>query len=161
MGRSWDGLSRGAADDGEQRDPVTAPERLAKNLGLILIFAAWSALFVGLVQSPSFCFSPSSRKLIRQETVVRFVPTAKDLPVFGPQLANKMALDISSIAWILRLGVVMGPKIVLHMLTSAIVGRGILSPYAKAGASCMLLGESMESFGQLLLSSIKDANLGS
>lgn len=42
------GLSYGAADDGEQGEPVTEPEKLPKNLGLILVSAAWSALFVSL-----------------------------------------------------------------------------------------------------------------
>jgi hypothetical protein len=61
-----------------------------------------------------------------------FVPITKDLPLFGRQLTRKWLWTFSLSPGFFGSGIIMGPEIVLHMLTGAIVGWGILSPYAKA-----------------------------
>jgi uncharacterized oligopeptide transporter (OPT) family protein len=60
-----------------------------------------------------------------------FVPIFHALPIFGLQVANKWfwTLDISP--GFFGQGMITGPTIPLHMLIGAIVGWGILSPYAK------------------------------
>lgn len=61
-----------------------------------------------------------------------FVPITKDLPLFGRQAARKWLWTFSLSPGFFGSGIIMGPEIGLHMLTGAIVGWGILSPYAKA-----------------------------
>ncbi|GIK02045.1 hypothetical protein Aspvir_006088 [Aspergillus viridinutans] len=104
------GLLHGAADDGEEDGDVTEPTKLPRNLSLILIPAAWSALFT---------------------VFMYFMPITKDLPLFGRQAARKWLWTFSLSPGFFGSGIIMGPEIVLHMLTGAIVGWGILSPYAK------------------------------
>lgn len=60
-----------------------------------------------------------------------FVPITKDLPLFGRQAATKWLWTFSLSPGFFGSGIIMGPEIVLHMLIGAIVGWGILSPYAK------------------------------
>ncbi|OBT64484.1 hypothetical protein VE03_05370 [Pseudogymnoascus sp. 23342-1-I1] len=105
------GLFYSTADDGEQPEPTMEPIKLPGNLGLILISAAWSALFT---------------------VFMYFIPITKGLPLFGRQAAKKWLWTFSLSPGFFGSGIIMGPEIVLHMLTGAVVSWGILSPYAKS-----------------------------
>ncbi|OQD63502.1 hypothetical protein PENPOL_c009G08410 [Penicillium polonicum] len=100
-----------ATANDEDHEPIAESDKLPRNLGLIFTSAAWSALFT------VFMF---------------FVPITKDLPLFGRQAAKKWLWTFSLSPGFFGSGMIMGPEIVFHMLMGAIVGWGILSPYAKA-----------------------------
>ncbi|CAG7921810.1 unnamed protein product [Penicillium olsonii] len=101
-------LSDTTREECEEAGPE--PEKLPRDLSLILTSAAWSALFT------VFMF---------------FVPITKDLPLFGRQAARKWLWTFSLSPDFFGSGMIMGPEIVLHMLMGAVVGWGILSPYVK------------------------------
>ncbi|RHZ68078.1 hypothetical protein CDV55_107961 [Aspergillus turcosus] len=66
-----------------------------------------------------------------QSVVLKFVPILHELPVFGHGAAQ-WAWNMDLSPGFLGQGIVIGPYISLHMLTGAIVGWGILAPYAKS-----------------------------
>ncbi|KAJ5949547.1 hypothetical protein N7454_001131 [Penicillium verhagenii] len=102
-----------AAGNGEEDGNVNDGTVLPRNISLILISAAWSALFLS------------------QTVLMYFVPITKEFPLFGRQAATKWLWTFSLSPGFFGSGMIMGPEIVLHMLTGAIVAWGILSPYAK------------------------------
>ncbi|KUJ07407.1 oligopeptide transporter [Mollisia scopiformis] len=60
-----------------------------------------------------------------------FVPIFHSLPILGLQAANKWLWTLDISPGFFGQGIITGPTIPLHMLFGAIVGWGILSPYAK------------------------------
>lgn len=60
-----------------------------------------------------------------------FVVITRNLPVFEHLAADKWLWILTLSPGFFGFGMIMGPEITLHMLTGAIVGWGILSPYAK------------------------------
>lgn len=88
------GLSYGAVDDGEQREPVTEPEKLPKNLGLILVSAAWSALFVSLFQHLSLPYRTVSRKLMPLDGLHVLRSHNQGPASVRSSTGEKMALDV-------------------------------------------------------------------
>ncbi|KAI1819344.1 OPT superfamily oligopeptide transporter [Xylaria intraflava] len=60
-----------------------------------------------------------------------FAPILRQLPIFGNAAADKWLWRVDLAPGFLGQGIITGPVIPLHMLLGAIVGWGILSPYAK------------------------------
>ncbi|RYP41074.1 hypothetical protein DL767_001235 [Monosporascus sp. MG133] len=60
-----------------------------------------------------------------------FVPVLRRLPIFGNAAANEWLWRVDLAPGFIGQGIITGPVIPLHMLLGAIVGWGILSPYAK------------------------------
>ena len=60
-----------------------------------------------------------------------FGPIFHELPISGHQAASKWLWKMDLSPGFFGQGIIIGPAISLHMLIGAIVGWGILSPYAK------------------------------
>jgi hypothetical protein len=70
--------------------------------------------------------------LISSQSILRdFIPILHELPVFGHQVASTWLWTVDLSPGFFGQGIIIGPYISLHMLIGAIVGWGILSPYAK------------------------------
>ncbi|KAE8153882.1 OPT oligopeptide transporter protein-domain-containing protein [Aspergillus avenaceus] len=61
-----------------------------------------------------------------------FVPQVRDLPIFGLSLAHNWLWTLNPSPAYIGQGIIMGPSTCMHMLFGAVLGWGILSPYAKA-----------------------------
>lgn len=64
-------------------------------------------------------------------TVLFSVPVLTDIPIFGSHLATTWLWSMTLSPGFFGGGMILGQEITLHMLTGAIVGWGILAPYAK------------------------------
>ncbi|KAK0645770.1 OPT oligopeptide transporter protein-domain-containing protein [Cercophora newfieldiana] len=60
-----------------------------------------------------------------------FAPILREVPVFGHNAAKEWLWQVDLSPGFFGQGIITGPVIPLHMLMGAIVGWGILSPYAK------------------------------
>lgn len=60
-----------------------------------------------------------------------FVPIFRKLPIFGHQAASQWLWTADLSPGFFGQGIITGPAIPLHMLIGAVVGWGILSPFAK------------------------------
>jgi OPT family oligopeptide transporter len=60
-----------------------------------------------------------------------FFPVLRNLPVFGIHMANTWLWTLNPSFAYVGQGIIMGPATTLHMLLGAIIGWGILSPFAK------------------------------
>ena len=58
-----------------------------------------------------------------------FVPVTRNLPIFGRHIAKKWLWALNISPGLFGGGLIVGPMIGLHMMSGAIVGWGILSPY--------------------------------
>ncbi|OAT13580.1 oligopeptide transporter [Blastomyces gilchristii SLH14081] len=63
--------------------------------------------------------------------VIYFVPILKKLPILGSHAASEWLWSMDLSPGFLGQGIITGPIIPLHMFIGAIIGWGILSPYAK------------------------------
>ncbi|CAH0021640.1 unnamed protein product [Clonostachys rhizophaga] len=63
--------------------------------------------------------------------VIYFIPILRQLPVFGNNAATSWLWSVDLSPGFFGQGIITGPVITLHMLLGAIVGWGILSPYAR------------------------------
>ncbi|KAF2799116.1 OPT superfamily oligopeptide transporter [Melanomma pulvis-pyrius CBS 109.77] len=62
-------------------------------------------------------------------TAMYFVPVTRNLPIFGRHIAKKWLWALNISPGLFGGGLIVGPVIGLHMMSGAIVGWGILSPY--------------------------------
>jgi hypothetical protein len=62
---------------------------------------------------------------------MHFIPIFHRLPIFGSQAASEWLWTVDLSPGFFGQGIITGPVIPLHMLIGAVVGWGILSPYAK------------------------------
>ncbi|OKL63736.1 hypothetical protein UA08_00903 [Talaromyces atroroseus] len=60
-----------------------------------------------------------------------FVPQVRDLPIFGPSLAQNWLWTLNPSPAYVGQGIIMGPSTSMHMLFGAFLGWAILSPIAK------------------------------
>ena len=67
----------------------------------------------------------------RKSIFMYFVPILHELPIFGRQAASRWLWTVDVSPGFFGQGIIIGPAISSHMLIGAIVGWGILSPYAK------------------------------
>lgn len=63
--------------------------------------------------------------------MMSFLPVLHDVPLFGPHAARTWLWTVDLSPGFLGQGIIIGPAICSHMLLGAIVGLGVLSPYAK------------------------------
>uniref|UniRef100_A0A8H7K9Z1 Oligopeptide transporter n=1 Tax=Bionectria ochroleuca TaxID=29856 RepID=A0A8H7K9Z1_BIOOC len=63
--------------------------------------------------------------------VIYFIPILRQLPVFGRKAATSWLWSVDLSPGFFGQGIITGPVITLHMLLGAIVGWGVLSPYAR------------------------------
>ncbi|KAE8375163.1 OPT oligopeptide transporter protein-domain-containing protein [Aspergillus bertholletiae] len=61
-----------------------------------------------------------------------FVPQVRDIPIFGLSLAQNWLWTLNPSPAYVGQGIIMGPSTCMHMLFGAVLGWGILSPFAKA-----------------------------
>ncbi|KAB8265247.1 OPT oligopeptide transporter protein-domain-containing protein [Aspergillus pseudonomiae] len=61
-----------------------------------------------------------------------FVPQVRDIPIFGLSLAHNWLWTLNPSPAYIGQGIIMGPSTCMHMLFGAVLGWGILSPFAKA-----------------------------
>ncbi|KAE8333487.1 OPT oligopeptide transporter protein-domain-containing protein [Aspergillus sergii] len=61
-----------------------------------------------------------------------FVPQVRDIPIFGLSLAHNWLWTLNPSPAYVGQGIIMGPSTCMHMLFGAVLGWGILSPFAKA-----------------------------
>ncbi|KAE8353633.1 OPT superfamily oligopeptide transporter [Aspergillus coremiiformis] len=61
-----------------------------------------------------------------------FVPQIRDIPIFGLSLAHNWLWTLNPSPAYVGQGIIMGPSTCMHMLFGAVLGWGILSPFAKA-----------------------------
>ncbi|KAJ0424842.1 oligopeptide transporter, OPT family [Aspergillus carlsbadensis] len=61
-----------------------------------------------------------------------FVPQVRDVPIFGPSLAQNWLWTLNPSPAYVGQGIIMGPSTCMHMLFGAVLGWGVLSPLAKA-----------------------------
>ncbi|KID83615.1 oligopeptide transporter [Metarhizium guizhouense ARSEF 977] len=64
--------------------------------------------------------------------VMFFIPILHNVPIFGKPAAKDWLWSIDLSPGFFGQGIITGPTIPIHMLVGAIVGWGILSPYAKS-----------------------------
>ncbi|KAM7214454.1 oligopeptide transporter [Rhypophila decipiens] len=63
--------------------------------------------------------------------ILFFIPTLHQVPIFGHGAATTWLWTLDLSPGFFGQGIIMGPAISLHMLLGAILGWGVLSPYAK------------------------------
>lgn len=117
----------------EQQPLIAQGNDIEWKLGMnrLLQGATVSGIIVWPFRIPSSILVWADADTFSQTIFMYFIPIFHELSIFGHQAASKWFWTLDLSPGFFGQGIITGPVIPLHMLIGAIVGWGILSPYAK------------------------------